>query len=287
MPVKNPKKAVHPPQQQARPGRHEKMKPVPETNPISRGSNMLKGKNVLITGGDSGIGKAVAKLFALEGANIAIAYLSETDDASETCAEVKDYGVDCLLIKTDLSKEANCRKTVQKTVRQFGSIDILINNIALHWEQKSLTDIITDQLIKTFTTNVYSYFWTTRYALEHMKKGACIINSSSVTAYRGSDSLIDYAATKAAIIGFTRSLAANLVMKGIRVNAVAPGPIWTPLIVSSFRKEKVAAFGSDAPMKRPGQPNEIAPSYLFLALEENSYMTRQVLHPNGGEIVNA
>lgn len=287
MAKKNAKKAVNPPQQQRRPGLEVKMAPIPETDPVSKGSNKLKGKNVLITGGDSGIGKAVAKLFASEGANISISYLNETQDATDTVAEVKAYGVDCLLIRSDLSKESNCKKAVQKTVNQFGSIDVLINNIAVHWEQKEFTDISTDQLMKTFATNVYSYFWITRFALEYMKKGACIINSSSVTAYRGSDALIDYSATKGAIIAFTRSLAANLVKKGIRVNAVAPGPVWTPLIVSSFKKEKVAGFGSDAPMKRPGQPNEIAPAYLFLALKENSYMTGQVLHPNGGEIVNA
>ncbi len=287
MAKKNPKKAVNPPQQQRRPGLEEKMAPIPETDPVSVGSEKLKGKNVLITGGDSGIGKAVAKLFASEGANISISYVNEKQDAYDTKSEIQEYGVNCILIKADLSKEPNCKRVVQKTADQFGSIDVLINNIAVHWEQKDFTDITTAQLLKTFATNVYSYFWITRYALEYMKKGACIINSSSVTAYRGSDALIDYSATKGAIIAFTRSLAANLVKKGIRVNAVAPGPVWTPLIVSSFKKEKVAGFGSDAPMKRPGQPNEIAPAYLFLALKENSYMTGQVLHPNGGEIVNA
>lgn len=278
---------MNPPQQQRGPGLEEKMAPIPETDPLSKGSEKLKGKNVLITGADSGIGKAVAKLFASEGANISISYLNETQDAADTKAEIQAYGVNCILIKADLSKELNCKRVVQKTADQFGSIDVVVNNIAVHWEQKEFTDISTDQLMKTFATNVYSYFWITRFALAYMKKGACIINSSSVTAYRGSDALIDYSATKGAIIAFTRSLAANLVKKGIRVNAVAPGPVWTPLIVSSFKKAKVAGFGSDAPMKRPGQPNEIAPAYLFLALKENSYMTGQVLHPNGGEIVNA
>lgn len=262
------------------------MIPVPKTSPAGPGSGKLKGKTVLITGGDSGIGKAIALLFASEGADISIGYLSETSDAAETREEILEFGSDCLLIKTDLSKENNCKKLVQKTVEKFGQIDILINNAALHWEQKEFTDISTEQLIHTFQNNVFSYFWITKYALGHMKKGSCIINTSSVTAYRGSSALVDYAATKGAIIAFTRSLAANLVQKGIRVNAVAPGPIWTPLIVSSFDKKKIKTFGSDAPMQRPGQPNEVAPSYLFLALEENSYMTGQVLHPNGGEIIN-
>ena len=286
MPQANPKRKIHPSQKQRRPGKEGKMNPIPETNPLSAGSGKLKGRRVLITGGDSGIGKAVARLFASEGADVAIAYLNETSDAVETRAEVESYGVNCLLIKADISREINCRRVVEKTIKAFGGIDILINNAALHWEQKKFTDISTEQLEKTFHTNVFSYFWITKYALLHMKKGGCIINSSSVTAYRGSDALVDYASTKGAIISFTRSLAANLVDKGIRVNAVAPGPVWTPLIVSSFNQKKIKTFGSDSPMKRAGQPNEIAPSYLFLALKENSFMTGQVLHPNGGEIVN-
>jgi NAD(P)-dependent dehydrogenase (short-subunit alcohol dehydrogenase family) len=281
------KEDINLPQEQARPGLEERMVPVPETDPIGPAADRLKNKRVLITGGDSGIGKAVAKLFASEGAHIAFCYLCEDEDAEQTRTEVEAYGVKCYLLPADISREEACKTVVDNAVNLLGGIDILINNAAVHWDQKEFTDISTDQLLRTFSTNVFSCFWMTKYALPHMKKGASIINTSSVTAYRGSATLVDYAATKSAIVGFTRSLAANLVPKGIRVNAVAPGPIWTPLIVSSFDKEKVASFGSDAPLKRPGQPNEVAPSYLFLALEGNSYMTGQVLHPNGGEIVNA
>jgi NAD(P)-dependent dehydrogenase (short-subunit alcohol dehydrogenase family) len=282
----NPKKQLRKPQSQSRPGKEVQMSPKPIAENQMPGSGKLKGKIALITGGDSGIGKAVAILFAKEGADIAIAYLNEHEDANETKSEVEKFGRKCELIPGDLSKENVCKKTVDRVKKVFGKIDILINNAALHWESKTLEDISTDQLLRTFSTNIFSYFWVTKYALPLMKKGGAIVNSTSVTAYRGSATLIDYASTKGAIVSFTRSLAANLVEKGIRVNGVAPGPIWTPLIASSFKPEKVAQHGSDVPMKRAGEPVEIAPSYLFLACSDSSYITGQILHPNGGEIVN-
>ncbi|MEO6547697.1 MAG: SDR family oxidoreductase [Ferruginibacter sp.] len=283
-----PKKKLRKDQQQPRPGIELNMQPVPVTdNPGVPGNNKLKGKVAIITGGDSGIGKAVAILFAKEGADVAIVYLNEHEDAKETSRIITEqYKRNCLLIPGNLAKEKFCQSAVAKAVKKFGAIDILVNNAALHYESKDLEGISTGQLVETFTTNVFSMFWITKAALPHMKAGSSIINSSSVTAYRGSAALMDYAATKGAIISFTRSLSTNLVEKGIRVNAVAPGPIWTPLIVASFAPEKVAQHGSDAPMKRAGEPVEVAPSYLFLASEDASYITGQVLHPNGGEIVN-
>lgn len=284
---KNEKKQVRPQQQQDRPGSEDELSPPAETKPIDYPSaGKLAGKVCLITGGDSGIGKAVCLLFAKEGADIAIAYLSETDDASQTQQEIEALGKSCLLIKADLGKEANCKTAIEKTIQKFGKLDILINNAALHWEAESLLDISTEQLMNTFNANFFSYFWLTKYALPHLKTGSCIINTTSVTAYRGSPQLLDYSSTKGAIVTFTRSLAMNLINKGIRVNAVAPGPIWTPLIASSFDPEKVSEFGSDSPMKRAGQPNEVAPCFLFLASEDASYMSGQVLHPNGGEVIN-
>ena len=282
------KKNVRPPQHQQRPGLEKRMKPQPVVDyPEIRGSDKLKNKIAFITGGDSGIGKAVAILFAKEGARIAISYLSETKDARDTKRIIEsDYGGTCHLIRGDISKEKNCIKAVKEVVKQYGKIDILVNNAAIHYENKSLETITNREMLTTFETNIFSYFWITKAALPYMRKNSCIINSSSVTAYRGSASLIDYASTKGAIVAFTRSLSSNLVKKGIRVNGVAPGPIWTPLIASSFKGKKVAQHGSDAPMERAGQPVEIAPSYLFLATSDSSYMTGQFLHPNGGEIIN-
>ena len=278
-------KKLRPVQDQNRPGKESKLKPEADTSPVQQ-INKLLGKVALITGGDSGIGKATALLFAENGADIVIAYLSESEDAKETQKEIKEMGRKCYIIKGDLSKESNCKRAVQKTIEKLSKLDILVNNIALHWEIEGLENISTDQLVRTFSNNVFSYFWVTKYALAHMKEGGSIINTSSVTAYRGSAKLIDYSATKGAIISFTRSLAQSLVEKKIRVNAVAPGPIWTPLIASTFDEEKIAKFGSDAPMERAGQPNEVAPSFLFLASDDSSYITGQCLHPNGGEIVN-
>jgi NAD(P)-dependent dehydrogenase (short-subunit alcohol dehydrogenase family) len=264
------------------------MKPQPVFDyPDVKGSEKLKNKIALVTGGDSGIGKAVAILFAKEGADIVIAYLKETKDAKETKSIIEEqYGKKCLLIRGDISKEKHCAIIIRKTIKEFKRIDILVNNAATQFEQKSVEDVTARQLIKTFQTNIFSHFFLIKAAIGKMKKGSCIINTSSVTAYRGSPALMDYAATKGAIVAFTRSLSSNLIKKGIRVNGVAPGPIWTPLIPSSFDAKKTAKFGSDSPMQRPGQPAEIAPSYLFLACDDSSYMSGQFLHPNGGEIIN-
>jgi len=284
----NPKKNIRMPQHQARPGIEAKMNPQPksEKREISPG-NKLTGKTAIITGGDSGIGKAVALLFAKEGADIAIIYLNEDKDAIETKMLIeKEYGRSCLLIRGDISKELFCKKAIKKITRTFKVINILVNNAAIHYESNGLEEITTPHLIKTFATNIFSIFWITKAVLPFMVKGGAVINTSSVTAYRGSGRLIDYASTKGAIVSFTRSLSANLVEKGIRVNAVAPGPIWTPLIVSSFKGKQVSTFGSEVPMKRAGEPAEVAPSFLFLASDDASYITGQVLHPNGGEIIN-
>jgi NAD(P)-dependent dehydrogenase (short-subunit alcohol dehydrogenase family) len=284
----NPKKQIRKPQHQQKPGLEQKMTPRPIFDyPKVRGTGKLKGKIAFITGGDSGIGKAVAILFAKEGADIAIAYLNEHADAKETKEVIeKQYNKNCLLIPGNLGKEKHCKETVRKVIRKYGRIDILVNNAGIHYENKDLMGISTAELLKTFETNIFSFFWITKASLPYLRKGSCIINTSSVTAYRGSAALMDYAATKGAIVSFTRSLAANLIKKGIRVNGVAPGPIWTPLIPSTMPAKKTAQHGSDAPMKRAGEPVEVAPSYLFLASDDSSYMTGQFLHPNGGEIVN-
>ncbi len=284
---KKPDKPIRKKQEQSRPGFEYLMKPIPVFDDEKRkGSGRLEGKVLLITGGDSGIGRAVAVLFAKEGADVAIAYLNEHDDAKFTKSVIEKYGRRCYLIPCDISKEKNCLTVVERTIKQFDKIDILINNAAIHYESKSIEDISTSQLMKTFGTNVFPLFWITKAALPHMKNGSSIINTSSVIAYRGSPELIDYASTKGAIVSFTRSLASNLIKKGIRVNAVAPGPIWTPLIPSSFEGKKVAEHGSAAPMERAGEPVEVAPAYLFLASDDASYISGQVIHPNGGEIVN-
>lgn len=267
------------------PGIQQEMKPRPVIERPKQEAK-LEGKTALITGGDSGIGSAVAILFAQHGADVAIVYQSEHQDAEEVKKIVENWGRKCLLLPGNLREESFCEKAVEDTVNELGKLDILVNNAATQTEQKSIEDISTEQLRQTFETNIFSQFWMTKYALKHLQKGASIINTTSVTAYRGSPSLIDYAATKGAILTFTRSLSGSLVEKGIRVNAVAPGPIWTPLIVGSFDEKKVATFGSDVPMKRAGEPAEVAPCYLFLASEDASYITGQVLHPNGGEIVN-
>jgi NAD(P)-dependent dehydrogenase (short-subunit alcohol dehydrogenase family) len=288
MSKKEEKEEIREQQSQELPGSEKEMKPQPVfDNPQIKGSDKLKGKVALITGADSGIGRAVAVLFAKEGADIAIIYLSEDEDAAVTKAAIEKYGRKCLLIMGDLSEETFCESAVTNTVKHFGRLDILVNNAAVQYEQKSLLDISTEQLLKTFQTNIFSMFWLSKAALPHLQQGSAIINSTSVTAYRGSATLIDYSSTKGAILAFTRSLSANLIEKGIRVNAVAPGPIWTPLIPASFDKEKVATFGSDVPMKRAGEPVEVATAYLYLACEtDSSYITGQVLHPNGGEIIN-
>ncbi|MEJ7913122.1 MAG: SDR family oxidoreductase, partial [Chitinophagaceae bacterium] len=279
-------KPVRKPQSQQMPGIQAKMTPAPiSIKPAP--AKKLAGKVALITGGDSGIGRAVALLFAREGANVAISYLSEHEDAEEVRRMIEEeFGQTCLLLPGNIRKEKACARLVQQTVKKFGKLDILVNNAATQTEQKSLQDISTEQLYETFETNIFPMFWITKAALAYLKKGSCIVNTTSVTAYRGSPELMDYAATKGAIVTFTRSLASNLARKGIRVNGVAPGPIWTPLIVGSFAPKKVAAFGSDVPMGRAGEPAEVASCYLFLASSDATYMTGQILHPNGGEIVN-
>ena len=284
----NPSKPIRQSQHQSRPGSEKRMTPDPIFDyPDKKGSDKLKNKIALITGGDSGIGRAVAVLFAKEGADIAIAYLNEHKDARDTKEIIeKKYNRRCLLIPGNLGNEKHCITTIKKTIAAYKKIDILVNNAAVHYEHKKLEELTTRQMLKTFETNILSFFWITKAALPFIEKGGCIINSSSVTAYRGSAALMDYAATKGAIVSFTRSLSANLIKKGIRVNGVAPGPIWTPLIPSSFKATKVAKHGSDVPMQRAGEPVEIAPSYLFLASDDASYMTGQFLHPNGGEVIN-
>jgi NAD(P)-dependent dehydrogenase (short-subunit alcohol dehydrogenase family) len=263
------------------------MKPRPKAeDPGYRGSAKLEGKVALITGGDSGIGRAVAIAFAKEGADIAVVYLNEHKDAREAKRQVEEEGRQCLLIAGDVGDEKFCRTAVNQTVKKLKRLNILVNNAAEQHPQESIEKITAKQLERTFRTNIFSYFYMVKAALKHLKKGSVIINTTSVTAYRGSDHLLDYSSTKGAIVTFTRSLAHGLVEKGIRVNAVAPGPIWTPLIPSTFPPDHVATFGSDVPMGRAGQPEEVAPSYVFLASDDSSYITGQVLHPNGGEIVN-
>ena len=261
-------------------------KPIVDS-PNYIGAKKLDGKVALITGGDSGIGKSVAILYAKEGADVAIVYLNEDLDAQETQKCIEAIGKNCLLIKGDISDELFCKEAIHKTVAEFGGIDILVNNAGEHYESNDITDISTEQLEKIFRINIFSMFYLTKATLEYLKPGSAIINTTSVTAYRGSAHLIDYASTKGAIVAFTRSLSESLVKKGIRVNGVAPGPIWTPLIPSSFAAEKVEHFGQDQPMGRPGQPIEVAPCYVFLASADSSYMSGQILHPNGGEIINS
>lgn len=250
------------------------------------GESKLAGRVALISGGDSGIGRAVALAFANHGADVAILYRNEHADAKETVRAIEASGRRSLAIAGDIGSEPFCRRAVRTVMAEFGRLDVLVNNAAEQHPQDRLEDITARQLERTFRTNIFSFFFLTKAVLPHLQKGATIINTTSVTAYRGSASLLDYSSTKGAIVSFTRSLAHAVVKRGIRVNAVAPGPIWTPLIPATFPSEKVETFGSDVPLGRAGQPNEVAPCYLFLASEDSSYMTGQVLHPNGGEIVN-
>ncbi len=285
---KNEMEVDIPPQHQDRkPGLETEMTPAPVyLSEDYKAAGKLKGKVALITGGDSGIGRSVATLFAHEGADVAIAYLDEHVDAHKTKEEVEKVGRKCLLLPTDLTKEANCLSVVEETIATFGKLDILVNNAAEQYQQASIEDITEEQLDKTFRTNIYAYFFMVKAALPHLKEGAAIINTASVTAYKGSPQLLDYSATKGAIVAFTRSLSQSLVEVGIRVNAVAPGPIWTPFIPSTFPEDKVAEFGSDVPLKRPGQPFEVGTAYVFLASDDSSYIVGQTIHPNGGEVVN-
>jgi NAD(P)-dependent dehydrogenase (short-subunit alcohol dehydrogenase family) len=273
--------------QDQRPGKEDVMNPEPVIiRSTYRGSGKLSGKTALITGGDSGIGRAVAVHFAREGADIAIVYLEENEDATYTKSLVETEGRACLLIRGDIRDEQFCKDAVDQTVAEFGKLNILVNNAAEQHPKEDIREISADQLNTTFSTNIFSFFYFTQAALEHLHEGDTIINTTSITAYHGSPGLLDYSSTKGAIVAYTRSLALNLIEKGIRVNAVAPGPIWTPLIPSTFDSERVEKFGKDTPMKRPGQPCEVAPSFVFLACEDASYISGQVLHPNGGQVVN-
>jgi NAD(P)-dependent dehydrogenase (short-subunit alcohol dehydrogenase family) len=288
MAEKNGKAKTLPRQHQSRrPGLESEMRPRPRVeNPRHKGTGKLGGKVALVTGGDSGIGRAVAVLFAKEGADVAIVYLNEHSDAEETKRMVQQHGRRCVLIPGDIGYESFCRDAVERTAKELGRLDILVNNAAEQHPQESLEKIEREQLERTFRTNVFGMFFMTRAAMKHLKKGAVVVNTASVTAYEGNPQLIDYSATKGAIVAFTRALAKSMAKKGIRVNAVAPGPIWTPLIPSTFPPDKVEEFGSDTPLGRVGQPDEVAPCFLFLASEDSSYMTGQVLHPNGGRVVN-
>ncbi len=276
------------PQSQSRqPGLEAEMQPRPQAERSDyRGSGKLVGRVAVITGGDSGIGRAVAIAFAKEGADVAIVYLDEHEDAAETKRQVEEEGRRCLTMAGDVGREEFCQDAIQRTLNEFRHLDILVNNAGVQFPQEQLSAITAEQLERTFRTNIYSYFFMAKAALPYLKEGSAIINTTSVTAYRGSKHLLDYSSTKGAIVAFTRSLALNLAPQKIRVNGIAPGPIWTPLIPATFDPKHVAEFGSDVPLQRAGQPAEVAACYVFLASNDASYMTGQVLHPNGGEIIN-
>jgi NAD(P)-dependent dehydrogenase (short-subunit alcohol dehydrogenase family) len=278
--------SIPPHHQERQPGIEKEMTPRPVYDNDQPGFGRLKDKVTIITGGDSGIGRSVAILFAKEGADVVIVYLNEHQDAEETAAMVRHYGKEALLIPTDISVEVNCKNVVDSTIEKFGKLDILVNNAAVQYEQYDIQDITAQQWEYTFKVNIFSYFYLSKYAVPFLKEGSTIINTTSVNAYKGNQVLMDYSATKGAIVSFTRSLSQSLVKKGIRVNAVAPGPVWTPLIPASFDDEKVSKFGQDIPMERPAQPVEIATCYVFLASTEAAFLTGQVLHPNGGSIIN-
>lgn len=280
-------KTATPEKQDKQPGIEAEMDPRPQyIKPGYKGSGKLTGKIALVTGGDSGIGRAVSVHFAREGADVAIVYLDEDQDAHETRQLIIAEGQRCLLLKGDVKGSEFCKSAVQQTVKEFGKLNILVNNAGIQVPQKDPKAIDEKQLEDTFKTNIFAYFHFSMEALEYLEEGDCIINTTSVTAYRSSPNLIDYSSTKGAITSFTRSLATNLVDKKIRVNAVAPGPVWTPLIVSTFDEEKIKSFGSETAMKRAGQPSELGPAYVFLASYDASFITGQVIHVNGGEVVN-
>lgn len=281
------KNAFPPQHQNKQPGIESEMNPQPvSVDPNYKGSGKLNNKTAIITGGDSGIGKSVSIYFAKEGADVVIVYLNEHQDAAETKKTVEAEGKKCLLLAGDIGDEAFCQEVIKKTVDQFGKIDILVNNAAEQHPQNSLLDITAEQLERTFKTNIFSYFHLTKAVLPHLKKGSSIVNTASITAYDGHEQLIDYSATKGAIVSFTRSLAKSLAPQEIRVNAVAPGPIWTPLIPSTFSEDQVTNFGTNTPLGRAGQPFELAPGYVYLASNDSSYVSGQIIHINGGKIVN-
>lgn len=274
--------------QEQQPGLESLMNPLPIAEDANYvGNNKLKGKVALITGGDSGIGRAVSIAFAKEGADIAIIYLNEHEDANQTKARIEQLGKRCLVYAGDIGAEGFCQQVVKQTVQSFGKLDILVNNAGEQHPQNSLLDITSEQLERTFRTNIFSYFFMAKAALPFLKAGSVIINTASITAYEGHDQLIDYSATKGAVVSFNRSLSESLCKLGIRVNGIAPGPIWTPLIPASFQADSVATFGSTTPMQRAGQPKELAPAYIFLASDDSSYMSGQMLHINGGKIINS
>ncbi|MFC4711343.1 SDR family oxidoreductase [Planococcus dechangensis] len=269
--------------QDRQPGFENEMEPRPDfQGNLAGAAHRLPGKVALVTGGDSGIGRAVAVAFAKEGADVVISYLDEHEDAEETKQLVEREGRKCLLAAGDIGDEAFCKQLIDQTINEFGKLDVLVNNAAEQHVQQSLKDITAEQLEKTFRTNVFSMFHLTKAALDHLKRGASIINTTSITAFKGEPSLIDYSSTKGAILAFTRALSGSLAKEGIRVNGVAPGPIWTPLIPASFAAEDVEGFGTGTPLGRPGQPDELAPGYVYLASDDSSYVTGQVLHINGG-----
>jgi NAD(P)-dependent dehydrogenase (short-subunit alcohol dehydrogenase family) len=278
-----------PPQHQSdQPGRESEMSPRPlYDNPAYTGSGKLKDKVAIITGGDSGIGRAVAVAFAKEGADVAIAFLKENSDASETKSAVEGCGRRCLIVRADLRNEEASQKVTNDVISSFSRIDVLVNNIAVQFPQNSILDITAEQLENTFRTNIFSYFYMTRAVLPHLKAGSAIINTASITAYRGAEDLIDYSSAKGAIVSFTRSMSLSLIKSGIRVNAVAPGPVWTPLIPSSFSPEKVTEFGISVPVQYAAQPFQLAPTYVYLASEDSNFVSGQVLHVNGGVMVDS
>ena len=273
--------------QDSMPADEHEMTPAPDYMPRYPGSGRLAGKVALVTGGDSGIGRAVSVLFAREGAKVAIAYLDETEDAEKTKKLVEDEGSEALLLEGDLGDEARAKSVMDKTIERFGQLDVLVNNAAMQQAVDDLRELDTAQLRRTFDSNVMSVFFVTRAALDHLGEGSAIVNTTSVNAFKGNASLVDYSSTRGATLAFTRSMALQLIERGIRVNAVAPGPIWTPFIPGGMPPDKVEDFGTQAPMGRAGQPWEVAPCFLFLACEDSSYMTGQTLHPNGGSIVGA
>ncbi|WP_277679633.1 SDR family oxidoreductase [Gracilibacillus dipsosauri] len=285
--TKSQKKPILPKQHQNRqPGLEYEMNPIPIS--ITKnyvGSNKLKGKVAVITGGDSGIGKAVALHYAREGANIAIIYFDEDKDANDTRQLVEQEQVTCQLFRGDIADRNFCYQVVEQVIEQFGKMDILVNNAAMQFPQQNFLAITEEQLERTFRVNIFSFFYMTQAALPHLQKGSSIINTSSITAFKGSENLIDYSSTKGAITTFTKSLAKSLVSKGIRVNSVAPGPIWTPLIPATFDENAVSTFGSDSEMARPGEPSEVAPAYVYLASDDANYVTGQTIHVNGGQII--